>query len=247
MNKLYLLILISFVLAQCKTNTHLGIAKSDNIRLETVYSRDTAIQTMIAPYKTELDAQMNRVIGYSVKELTKAKPESTLGNWCADLVKQKVEEYTNKSIDFCVLNYGGLRIPALPAGDISVGKIYELMPFDNLLVAIEMKGSELLDLFNRVAGDGGWPLSKEIRLKVHNGQAVDGTINGEKLAPNQTYLIATTDYLANGGDKCTFFINKEQIATDIMMRDAMIEFVEEQTAKGAKLDANIEGRIFLMK
>ncbi|BDS12670.1 5'-nucleotidase C-terminal domain-containing protein [Aureispira anguillae] len=231
----------------CQPQTHLVKSDHHYQEVKELEGKDPAITAMIAPYKKELEEDMNAVIGETAKMLTKAKPESTLGNWAADLVHKKCEDYLKRKIDFAVLNYGGLRIPSLPAGSITKGKLFELMPFDNLLVVVEMKGSELIALFNHIATNEGWPISRQVKMTAHRNKAIDVRINGRKVEKDRVYSLATNDYIANGGDKCSFLKDKKQIATGVLFRNAIIEFVEEETKAGRKLDANLEKRIFILK
>jgi len=234
-------------LAACQPQTHFVKSENDYKEIKTLKEQDTSIVAMIDPYKKDMDKEMNSVIGDAAKMLTKEQPESTLGNWSADLVHKKTEGYLNQKIDFAVLNYGGLRIASIPKGPITKSKVYELMPFDNLLVVVEMKGKELPALFNHIAANGGWPISKHIKMTVHGGKAVDVRINDKKVLDDQTYTFATNDYIANGGDKCSFLKDKKQTPTGVLFRDAILEFVQEETKAGRKIDANIERRVFILK
>ncbi len=234
-------------LAACQPHTH--FVKSDNQynEIKELKEEEASIVELIEPYKKDMEVEMNTVIGQTAKMLTKVQPESTLGNWTADLIHKKCVDYIGQKIDFAVFNFGGLRIPSLPKGDVTKGKIFELMPFDNLLVVLEMKGSELPDLFNHIAANGGWPISKHIKMTVHGDKAVDVRINGKKVDDKKTYTFATNDYIANGGDKCSFLKDKKQIPTAVVFRDAILEFVQEETKAGRKLDANLEDRVFILK
>ena len=231
----------------CQPQTHLVKSDSKSQEIKVLEAEDASVSELIAPYKKDMAKEMNTVIGEMAKMLTKAQPESTLGNWAADLSHQKCEGYLDRKIDFAVLNYGGLRITSIPKGPVTKGKIFELMPFDNLLVVIEMKGSELRALFNLIAVKGGWPMSKHIEMTAHRNKAVDLKINGQEVENDKIYSFATNDYIANGGDKCTFLKDKKQIPTGVLLRDAMLEYVEEQTKAGKKLDANLSKRIFVLK
>jgi len=231
----------------CQPQNHFVKSDIKSQEIKALEAEDASVLELIAPYKKEMAKEMNTVIGEMAKMLTKAQPESTLGNWTADLVHEKCEDYLDRKIDFTVLNYGGLRIPSIPKGPLTKGKIFELMPFDNLLVAIEMKGSELRDLFNVIAAKGGWPMSKQIEMTAHQNKVVDLRINGRKVENDKIYSFATNDYIANGGDKCTFLKDKKQIPTGVLLRDAMLEYVAEQTKAGKKLDANLSKRIIVLK
>ncbi|MGH1339244.1 MAG: 5'-nucleotidase C-terminal domain-containing protein [Aureispira sp.] len=236
---LVLLYSITFLMA-CQPQMHFCRTESNNAGITEVKEQDDKIVAMIAPYKKQLGQEMDAKIGEVAKTLTKALPESTLGNWSADVVQVIAKKYTKETVDFTVLNYGGLRIPSLPKGPLTKGKIYELMPFDNYIVLVKMKGAELSQLFNHVAVKGGWPISGELKLVIDGEKATQVLLNGKPLDANKEYHVATNDYLAKGGDQCAFFVNKEKIKTGILIRDAMIEYVKNTTTP---IDANIEGRI----
>ena len=56
----------------------------------------------------------------------------------------------------CLLN-GGIRLNAVPAGDITRGKIFEMSPFDNIIVLQKLNGKLLQEFLNHISGRGGWP------------------------------------------------------------------------------------------
>jgi len=245
--QLLLSLAVSLLLLACKPQNHFVKTDNNYLKVEEVKQGDTAVAALIAPYKQDVDKEMKSVIGEVAKMLTKAQPESTLGNWSADAIYQKAADYTQQNVDFAILNYGGLRIPSMPAGKITKGKIFELMPFDNMVVVIEMQGKDLPEVFDHLAASGGWPVSKHVKMTMHNSKAQDVRINGKKVDKDKTYKIATIDYVANGGNDCTFFVDKKQIATGRFFRDALIEYIEELTAAGKKVDANIEKRVIIIK
>ncbi len=225
----------------CQTNIFLSKVENNSIRTEQNLEENKNITALIAPYKVKLDAKMNKVIGSSAQTLSKKRPESLLGNWTADAIHTKSEEYYKQSIDFAYTNYGGLRIPAIPKGDITVGKIFELMPFDNMLVVLEMDGTALEELFTHIAARGGDPISSHVRLNLTEPKKA--LINNEPLDKNKTYKMATTNYLANGGDKLSFLKKRPRTNLGKLMRDALREHVEETTKAGKKIDAKLEGRM----
>ena len=206
-------------------------------------AEDPEIADLIAPYKSQLEAEMNVVLGEVDQPLSKAQPESSLGNWAADAMHQSCERLSGKPIDFAIVNYGGLRIPQLPAGPLRRSKIYELMPFDNKLVVLEANGSVVYQLFDRMAAYGGWPISHTVRYRIEMGKAADVRINGLPLTLKKIYRIGMTDFVANGGDKCRFFEDQPRTELGEMYRDALLRFVEAETAAGRKITAELEGRV----
>ncbi len=205
---------------------------------------DSAMVALLAPYKVQMEAEMGVVLGRSDQELLKQRPESTLGNWVADVTHRQCEKYLGEPIDFAVGNYGGMRISRLPPGPITKGKIFELMPFDNSLVVMTIKGSVVQLLLTRIAEAGGWPISYPVRMKIVDGKATNILIDGKALDPNRTYKVGLTDFVANGGDQCFFLMEEARVDLKKKLRDVMMEVVEEEYAKGKGISAQLEGRIY---
>jgi 2',3'-cyclic-nucleotide 2'-phosphodiesterase (5'-nucleotidase family) len=246
MNRLLYLVLGLSLFASSCTYNHFVKSSGQFYASEKLTESDLKIDSIIAPYKSQVDAEMSKVIGQCDALMNKEQPESALGNWSADAVAERTAFYTKKEVDFAVLNYGGLRIGAIAAGNITKGKIFELMPFDNMLVSVEMKGSELDALFKYLVSKGGWPLSKGMRLVAGKDATIKSvSINGQNIVPDKLYQVATIDYLANGGDNCDFFVGKPQNATGVLLRNAVIEYVENQTKNGKTISAAKEGRLII--
>ena len=187
---------------------------------------DTAILRMINPYKLAIDSKMNEVIGKTNENLTKARPESTLGNYLTDLLQVFVKEMGMQS-DVCFLNYGGLRAD-VPAGNITVRNMFEVMPFENALTILTLNPNQFKLFLTSLAEGGGLPESG-IRMKINNNHYQDVTINGQMYDSTKTYTLLTSDYIANGGDNYTYFREAAHKDLNIKVRDAFIEFLKNHT------------------
>lgn len=203
---------------------------------------DTALLNLVQPYSLEVNRTMNKVIGFTPTTMTKRLPESGLGNFMADCMLEMGTKKFGMPIDIAFMNQGGIRA-SINKGNITIGNVYELMPFDNLLVVQELKGSVLEALLNHIASDGGWPISKGSSFKIKNKQAVDIIINGKPLDRNATYITANSDYIAQGGSDAAMlklfpFQNK-----GYLIRDALLEYIQLITASGKPVDAKIENRV----
>lgn len=200
---------------------------------------DSGIWKMIAPYKLKLDAQMNEVIASTSADLLKEQPEGTLNNFMADAIFWYAAKFSDKPIQAVVLNYGGVRIQSIGKGDITLGRIYELMPFDNSIDILDIKGEQIIDLCNLAARNGGWPVSG-IRFTIQNNKAVNITIQGNPIVEDATYRLVTSDYLTNGGDKAFMLKrNVKRQALNDKIRDALIDYLKnKQTINPVK-----DGRI----
>ena len=180
---------------------------------------DSNMYYTILPYKSKLDAQMNAVLCYSKQEMKKTKPESMLGNWTSEVCLEMAQDVYKDNIDLSFFNNGGLRSP-LPKGNITKRDLFKLMPFENELVVLELNKTEMLDLKAYFNFTKGQPVAF----------ADDFTLN------DSLFLVLTTDYLANGGDKMKFFKDKTQHKVGIKMRDALINYCVKKDTISSKLD-----------
>jgi 2',3'-cyclic-nucleotide 2'-phosphodiesterase (5'-nucleotidase family) len=112
-----------------------------------------------------------------------------------------------------------------------------------MIVVIEMADTTIQKLFDHMAGDKGWPMSKEANYTIKNGKATNIIINGKPLKKGKIYRVSTSDYLANGGDKCYFFEEGKREDLGVLMRDALIQYVVDQTEKGLELKSKLDGRL----
>ncbi len=239
-NIFFFLLLISS--SSCNKHFVATEYKFEEQRLNPNSVSDEKIDAIIQPYKDSLDKEMNIVLAVSDTILTKSLPESDLGNLMCDLVLKKSKDYCNCKVDFTFLNNGGIRLPNLPKGNITLGKIIELMPFDNLIDIMTVNGKTLDTLFNYMASKGGWQISGA-RYKFKNEKAFDVFIQGEPLDLNKNYTIAVSDYLAQGGDNCTMLAIIPKTILSKSLRDAIIDGLKEMNAKGEHIKSVIDGRV----
>ena len=244
----YTFLLLSLVLISSGCTSVQHISKTD-VRYELLNSKsvtapDEDITALIAPYKVEVDKEMNEVLGNVPVDLTKRKPESTLGNWYSDAMID-IAAKKGYNADFAISNYGGLRIPQITAGPLTMGEIFELCPFDNLLVIVEMKGAIVDSLLQQTASSEGWPVSKGIKMVIADKKMVQCTIQGVPLSSDATYKVAMPDYVANGGDGLKILIPQKRVQTAILIRDMLIEYARDATAGGKEITSAIDGRIVI--
>ena len=240
------LILNFFFLSGCTTVQH--ISKS-NVEFVTIGSTGTtaekeSVTLTIAPYKAQLDAEMNEVIGTISSEISKHKPESALGNLVADVMLDRMIR-EGFDPDLAIVNYGGLRVPYLAPGPLTVGEIFELSPFDNLIHVLEVPGDVLDSALMAIATFEGWPVSRGLKMVISNKAITSVSLHGMPIDPNKTYKVATLDYVANGGDDMSMFIPLKRQQTRFLLRDILIDHVRALTAGGQTLSATTDGRIVL--
>jgi 2',3'-cyclic-nucleotide 2'-phosphodiesterase (5'-nucleotidase family) len=208
----------------------------------TEISADKNYEKMLQPVKQKIDSQMNVVIGQAAETMKGNGPESLLSNFSADVYRQTASEFLGEKVDLSVVNLGGLRT-VVPAGNITIGKVFELMPFENELVIVWIKGDKLNDLLNYFANMGGEGVSG-LRMEISNKKATNITIDGKSLDMEKLYSIATNDYLAGGNDKMVQLAQYEKrINTGLKIRSVLLNYIKNETKKGKKIQSKLDGRI----
>jgi len=124
--------------------------------------------------------------------------ESPLGNLVADLVRQAGHAQLG------LVNGGGLRAN-LPLGPLTYGALFEALPFDNKLATVELEGAALRKMLRRnLESDRGILSISGARVSARCGK--DGLAvqllfdDGKPLDDSRRYRVATSDFLALGGD-----------------------------------------------
>ena len=245
----FLLFLFIGILQNCTGPFYLKDTKTSQVHLkqDSLQLVDSAIVKLIEPYKQKLDAQMNEVLNVSDVELLKERPEGTLCNFAADAVMWYGNKSYEKPIDLCVLNYGGLRIPFIQKGNITLGKIYELMPFDNMVDVVEIDGKSCQQLLDIIAKNGGGPVSG-VKFKINNNRAEEVFINGIPFDSTKTYTLVTSDYLVNGGDGLEMLKKAiKRTSLNYKIRDAIVDYVREKKSTNKNITTQKDGRITIIQ
>ena len=240
--RLFLIWLLIVSISSCKSQYTLQQIEANSISVNEHVAEDSRINELIQPYKDSLSLTMNQVIGYSAIEMSKDFPEGLLGNFVTDLMFEMTTNQLHKQVDFAFTNNGGLRT-ILPKGDISLSKIYELMPFENEIIVLEMDYETLTKLFDYIASGGELAVSG-LMLTIKNDTIFEATIGGKEIDKQKIYKVATIDYLANGGSGMSFL---EDISyrdlVGVRLRDMIIDFIKLEQVAGNELSAELQGRI----
>lgn len=200
------------------------------------------IEDFVKPYKESVDKEMNTVLSYTSQNLvrTDGELESSLGNLMADLCYLKgnpiFNSRTGKNIDFAMFNYGGIRA-GITQGNITTQNAFNLMPFENSLVVVELSSKKIEELVNYLITENiANPVSKQFNLVItKTGYSLK--INNKPLDKNKTYFVLTSDYLQNGGDNMNFFKNSiSSYNLDYKIRNTIIDYFKENDTIKVSLD-----------
>ncbi|MGE5578217.1 MAG: bifunctional metallophosphatase/5'-nucleotidase [Syntrophothermus sp.] len=203
---------------------------------------DAAAAAVVDRYNKDLAPVMAEVLGNAPAEILRNyDQESALGNMVADIMRQAA------GTQMAFTNAGGLRAD-VPAGPVTLGKIWEVMPFDNTIVTMELTGAQVLEVLKNKSK--GMVQSSGLRFKYDPAALGDTRailevtlLDGKPLDPNQVYTVATNNFMASGGDNFTAFTGgKKVFDTNILIRDAMVKWLKAETAAGRAIAPRIDGR-----
>jgi len=221
-------------------------------------SDDPALNEMLATYSPKV-RELGTVIGKLKGELKKGGVgASSLGNFVTDGIRAEASLKLGKPIVLAVTNAGGLRKSAISEGDLRVRDIFELMPFENALVAFDLTGAQVIDLL-RVAlshRDAQSGARITYHLGTNNRPELDSArllINGQEkeIDPAATYTVISIDYLwkrrsttpsETEGDYSVLGQGKNIQPVGLTIRDALIQYVKQETAAGREIKSTLDGR-----
>ena len=198
-SKILALFVTVLTLTNCSTSKLALHQETHTYRVDNSITEDTSIINYYLPFKQKLESEMNRVIGYSEKTLTRSRSlaETTAGNFFTDALLA-IAKTKDPSTQIALATKFGLRAD-IQQGNVTVGNVFELMPFENTITILELSGKELATLTHFIAKTGGQPIAG-MTMEIKDNLPSNVKIGNETLDVNKTYKLVTYDYLANGGD-----------------------------------------------
>ncbi|MDI6601266.1 MAG: 5'-nucleotidase C-terminal domain-containing protein [Thermoanaerobacteraceae bacterium] len=207
---------------------------------------DKDVASMLDDYLKAVEPLLNDIIGKTEVDLEHDKGHlSLLGEWTADVMR----EASGAQIAF--QNGGGVRT-SIPKGDITVGKMYEVMPFDNTLYTFDMTGAQVKEVLEHgiMNTNVGWIQFSGVTVKYDSTKpegerVVEMTLSdGTPVEMDKIYKVVTNDFMATGGDNYVTFTKAQNGKdTGIPVRDAMIKAVRDLTSQGKTLSPDYEERL----
>jgi 2',3'-cyclic-nucleotide 2'-phosphodiesterase (5'-nucleotidase family) len=233
--KHFVIILTLFFIVSC-ANKNFQLVKTEgkSITITGLESDNEQIETYIKPFREHIKKDLDSVLAYCPVTLDKndGKWQSTIGNLMANVTLAKgnlvFNTRENKQIDICILNSGGIRA-VLPKGNVTARNAFEIMPFENTIVVVVLKGEQIFELVDYfIKTQKPHPLSG-IKFTITKDKiAKNIMIQGKEVQKDTLYYVATNDYLANGGDNMGFLkkgIKKYNL--EYKLRNVLIDYFKE--------------------
>ena len=213
---------------------------------------DPAVDQMLAVYGPKVRA-LDVVIGKLKGELRKGGyGAGSLGNFVADGMRAQASVKLAKRVDLAIMNGGGLRRNTISEGELRARDIFELLPFENALVTLDLTGEQVLKILGVVVSGREAQSGARITYitKADKSAALEAAKLGNKeIDPKATYTIVTIDYLVNvGGDRYAVLREGKNLRPlGITVRDALMDYVKAETAAGRDIKPNPDERFVLDK
>ena len=217
-------------------------------RLVTTYADqvtpDAEMQARVERWNAGVQALGAEPLGRNAARLTRTRgAESTVGNLVTDAMRAAV------GVDIAFQNSGGLRAD-LAEGVVTRGAIYEVMPFDNTIVTMELTGSEVRRALEdalrtgRVTQVSGLRYAFDLERPVMQRLVSVQTADGSPFDSSRVWTVAVNNFMAGGGDESsTLARGRNAKDTRVLVRDALEEYVRSRCAGGASLEVRTDGRI----
>ena len=238
-------------------------ARVDETVVDASIPDDTAVDKMLevyAPRVRALDVKIGKLKG----ELRKGGIGSgSLGNFVTDGMRAEAGRRLGKPVVLAVTNGGGLRKSVMAEGELSERDIFELLPFENALVAFDLAGAQVLDLVRVVVSHRDAQSGARIKYRTGSDktpelETVRLLIDGKQkeIDPKAIYTVVSIDYLMNRrstkpsateGDYSILRAAKTIKPIGLTIRDAMINYVKSETAAGREIRPTLDGRFVFDK
>ena len=233
----YPFLIAIFFAVSCSTSYKTENVQYSNYRIQQYDEGSKSLASIVKPYSDSVNKLMNIVIGYNDARLEKKREGNTLGFFIADAYLEMAKQKVDPKVDAAFMNSGGIRIPDIPAGAITQGKIFELMPFDNLMVLLKMKGSILKQYLDTLAANEG-VVESGITMQIVNKTAQQILVSGKPLDLDGDYTIVHSDYVAMNTNMLK---NIHRNTNRYLLRDALLDYVKLINSQNKKVTvANIE-------
>jgi 2',3'-cyclic-nucleotide 2'-phosphodiesterase (5'-nucleotidase family) len=211
---------------------------------------DPDVEKIIAPY-TERVRELSKVIGRLEGGLAKTGVGAgSLGNFVSDGMRAQAKAKLGKPVVLAIMNSGGLRKNDIAAGELRASDIFELLPFENALIALDVTGEQLtkiLQVATRDAQSGArihFKYNDRDRPEFISGKLIDENGNEQEIDPNKLYTIVSIDYLLrlNSGAYALLKEAKNKTPLNLTIRDAVMNYVKSEAAAGRAIRGAVDNR-----
>ena len=229
----------------CSRAYHVTEIEGRELPVTADHGQSEKIEAFVKPYREHIESELSTVLAHAPQTLDKmeGKWQTGIGNLMADAMLERgnriLKSRKNRTAHICLLNFGGIR-SIIPKGDVTTRTAFEIMPFENSLVAVMLTGHQIRQMADYIASERkAHPLSG-MTFSVKDNKPVDIFVDGKSLDENARYEVITSDYLLNGGDNMTFFSPALEVTDlDYKIRNVLIDYFRDADTLKAPVDVRI--------
>ncbi|HJU84738.1 MAG TPA: 5'-nucleotidase C-terminal domain-containing protein [Holophagaceae bacterium] len=228
-----------------------ALVHAEAIRVDATIPEDPAVVAFLAPYQARMKAEFSRELCQAPQGLFrggKADPpgENPMGSWIADVMRQRASVLLGRPVQAALTNSGGIRANFRP-GAVTVGSIFEVAPFENELVVVEVTGAQLARMIRqgleRRAGEPCSGIKATLKGTAERPEFEMHWSDGRPVDPAETLLLATNDYLAANGDTMPAAAKAGRLTdTGLTIRQMLMDACETLGKAGQPLTAPADPR-----
>ncbi len=204
---------------------------------------DPTFSSIIEDYAAEVKEKMDVKLGYAPYNINRGTPESALGNLTADGLIWMAKQFHNVDADVAVYNTGGVRAN-ISKGNVTLGDVYAVYPFDNVLSIVTITGSKLKKLMYKVPNS--LYVNAGVKIIAQESGWVDSiTINGKSIDNNKNYTVATIDFISDNDGYTEIFSNPTKRTDSVeIIRDYFGEYFKYLAKQNnGNITASKDGRV----
>ena len=184
-----------------------------------------------------MDSTMGQPIFKTASGMSKGLPVSKIGIFLCDLLLSG----DSANAQALLLNEGGIR-SSFVKGQVNAGNVFEVLPFDNRMVLVELDSMDFIALLNVFAKKGGTPIGG---FEWEISDKKTSAVRFSKPLKNNKVRVWVNDYMAQGGDQCSILIGKPWKMEGPFIRDAVLERIEKTIPPDSVVEISLDQRILI--
>lgn len=225
--------------------------KTSQTTIDATIPGDAAVEKIVIPYAPKV-RELSAVIGTLEGELKKSGVgASSLGNFVTDAMIMQARA-KGKPAAVAITNAGGLRKNTITPGQLRASDIFELLPFENALVEVDLTGAQLVKLLTNVTRGRDAQSGARIEFRWNQEdrpEFISAKLPGKdgteiNIDPQATYTVVTIDYLMKlaSGNYAILQEGTNVTPLNITIRDAVMDYVKAETKSGRPIRALLDNR-----
>jgi 2',3'-cyclic-nucleotide 2'-phosphodiesterase (5'-nucleotidase family) len=227
-----------------------SVTRANRSAIDASLPNDADVEKIIAPYSEKV-LELSKVIGRLETGLTKkGVGAGSLGHFVTDGMMAQAKAKLGKPVTLAVVNAGGLRKNEISAGELRASDIFELLPFENALMAVDLTGAQLAQLLQIVPRDAQagarihFKWNDQSRAEFISGKLVDDNGKEQEIDPQKIYTIVTIDYLLRLGGGSYAILQEAKTTTplNLTLRDSILNYIKSETAAGRAIRGTVDNR-----